>query len=79
MTAGTDVLLYMDKQGATSMVKFEDIYIGDVVQVRTCFGTGVPIRARVVGVDINIKNGQPGIDYVPFAGGRSQLGISAPG
>lgn len=53
------------------MVKFKDINIGDVVQVRTCFGTGVPIRARVVGVDINIKNGQPGIDYVPFAGGTT--------
>jgi hypothetical protein len=44
-------------------VKFEDLREGSVVIVRGCFGTGPEERVKVEGLDRDIKNGLPGIDY----------------
>ena len=44
-------------------VKFEDLREGSVVIVRGCFGTGPEERVKVEGLDRDIKNGRPGIDY----------------
>ena len=44
-------------------VKFEDLREGSVVIVRGCFGTGPEERVKVEGLDRDIKNGYPGIDY----------------
>lgn len=45
------------------MVRLEDIREGSVVIVRGSFGQGKPQRVVVTGVDEDIKNGRPGIDY----------------
>jgi len=45
------------------MVTLKDIREGSVVIVRGNFGNGKPQRAVVTGVDEDIKNGRPGIDY----------------
>ena len=45
------------------MVKLEDVREGSVVIVRGNFGNGKPQRVVVTGVDEDIKNGRPGIDY----------------
>jgi hypothetical protein len=44
-------------------VKLKDIREGSVVIVRDNFGTGKPREVTVVGLDEDIKNGRPGIDY----------------
>ena len=44
-------------------VKFEDLREGSVVIVRGNFGNGPPQRVKVEGLDRDIKNGIPGIDY----------------
>jgi hypothetical protein len=46
-----------------SNVKLEDIREGSVVIVRGNFGSGPEERVTVEGVDSDIKNGMPGIDY----------------
>ena len=40
-----------------------DIRVGSRVIVRDNFGTGAPRVVTVVGLDEDIKNGRPGIDY----------------
>jgi hypothetical protein len=45
------------------MVKLKDIREGSVVIVRGAFGMGKPERVVVTGLDEDIKNGRPGIDY----------------
>ena len=45
------------------MIKLEDVREGSVVIVRGNFGQGKPQRVVVTGVDEDIKNGRPGIDY----------------
>ena len=44
-------------------VKFEDLREGSVVIVRGNFGNGPEERVKVEGLDRDIKNGYPGIDY----------------
>jgi hypothetical protein len=44
-------------------VKFEDLREGSVVIVRGAFGTSPEERVKVEGLDRDIKNGLPGIDY----------------
>jgi hypothetical protein len=44
-------------------VKFEDLREGSVVIVRGNFGNGPEERVKVEGLDRDIKNGLPGIDY----------------
>jgi hypothetical protein len=44
-------------------VKFEDLREGSVVIVRGAFGTGPEERVTIEGLDRDIKNGRPGIDY----------------
>ena len=36
---------------------------GSVVYVRTNFGQGPTVKGTVTGVEEDVKNGQPGIDY----------------
>ena len=45
------------------MVKLSDVREGTIVMVRSNFGSGFAVRARVDGVEADIKNGRPGIDY----------------
>jgi hypothetical protein len=45
------------------MVQLEDIRVGSTVRVRGAFGSGPITLASVEGVDADIKNGRPGIDY----------------
>ena len=45
------------------MVKLEDIRVGSVVIVREAFGTGPERQVVVEAVEVDIKNGRPGIDY----------------
>jgi hypothetical protein len=45
------------------MVDLKDIREGSVVIVRGNFGSGAPQRVVVTGLDEDIKNGRPGIDY----------------
>jgi hypothetical protein len=45
------------------MVKLSDVREGSIVMVRGNFGSGFAVRARVDGVEADIKNGRPGIDY----------------
>jgi hypothetical protein len=45
------------------MIRLQDIREGSVVYVRTNFGTGPAVKARVVEVCEDVKNGRPGIDY----------------
>jgi hypothetical protein len=45
------------------MVTINDVRKGSRVIVRPEFGTGLPVRVRVVEVESDIKNGRPGIDY----------------
>jgi hypothetical protein len=45
------------------MVKLKDLREGSVVYVRTNFGTGPRVKATVVEVCEDVKNGLPGIDY----------------
>jgi len=40
-----------------------DIREGSIVRVRDNFGNGSPRNVTVTGVDEDIKNGRPGIDY----------------
>lgn len=44
-------------------VKFDDLREGSVVIVRGNFGNGPEQRVKVEGLDRDIKNGIPGIDY----------------
>jgi len=44
-------------------VMLSDIRVGSVVRVRDNFGMGSPKTVTVTGVDEDIKNGRPGIDY----------------
>jgi len=44
-------------------VMLSDIREGSIVRVRDNFGTGSPKNVTVTGVDEDIKNGLPGIDY----------------
>ena len=44
-------------------VKLADVREGSVVIVRGNFGSGPEETVTVEGVDSDIKNGQPGIDY----------------
>jgi hypothetical protein len=44
-------------------VLLSDIRVGSRVIVRDSFGTGKPREVTVVGLDEDIKNGRPGIDY----------------
>ncbi len=45
------------------MVKLNQIREGSIIKVRGGFGTEPAKRAVVTGVEENIKNGRPGIDY----------------
>lgn len=45
------------------MVTLDQVKEGSVVIVRGDFGQGKPQRVVVTGVDEDIKNGRPGIDY----------------
>ena len=45
------------------MVKLKDMRAGSIVMVRTNFGGGPAVRARVEDVCEDVKNGRPGIDY----------------
>jgi hypothetical protein len=44
-------------------IKISDIREGSVVVVRDNFGQGSPKTVTVSGVDDDIKNGRPGIEY----------------
>jgi hypothetical protein len=44
-------------------VQLEDVREGSIVIVRGNFGSGPEERVKVEGVDSDIKNGIPGIDY----------------
>ena len=44
-------------------VMLSDIREGSIVRVRDNFGSGSPKNVIVTGVDEDIKNGLPGIDY----------------
>jgi hypothetical protein len=44
-------------------VKLSDMRVGSRVIVRDNFGTGRPREVTVEGLDEDIKNGRPGIDY----------------
>jgi hypothetical protein len=44
-------------------VLLSDIREGSIVRVRDNFGMGSPKNVTVTGVDEDIKNGLPGIDY----------------
>jgi len=44
-------------------VMLSDIREGSIVRVRDNFGMGSPRTVTVLGVDEDIKNGLPGIDY----------------
>lgn len=44
-------------------VKLKDLREGSVVYVRGSFGNGAPVRATVIDVCEDVKNGYPGIDY----------------
>lgn len=44
-------------------VKLSDIRVGSRVVVRDNFGNGSPKTVTVTGLDEDIKNGRPGIDY----------------
>jgi len=44
-------------------IKLSQVREGSVVMVRGCFGNDPAVRATVTGVDSDIKNGLPGIDY----------------
>jgi len=44
-------------------VMLSDIREGSIVRVRDNFGNGSPKTVTVTGVDEDIKNGFPGIDY----------------
>jgi len=44
-------------------VMLSDIREGSIVRVRDNFGNGSPKTVTVLGVDEDIKNGLPGIDY----------------
>jgi hypothetical protein len=46
-----------------TQVKLKDIREGSRVIVRDNFGMGKPREVTVLGVEADIKNGQPGIDY----------------
>jgi hypothetical protein len=46
-----------------SNVQLKDVREGSVVIVRCNFGSGPEERVTVEGVDSDIKNGMPGIDY----------------
>lgn len=46
-----------------SRVKISDIREGSRVVVRDNFGSGKPREVTVLGVEDDIKNGRPGIDY----------------
>lgn len=45
------------------MITLKNVRVGSVVLVRGGFGQDPAVRARVVNVEQDIKNGQPGIDY----------------
>jgi len=51
------------------MITLNKVREGSIVLVRGDFGSGLPVRARVVYVLSNIKNDRPGIDYATFDGG----------
>ncbi len=44
-------------------VMLSDIRVGSRVIVRDNFGSGKPREVTVVGVEEDVKNGLPGIDY----------------
>lgn len=48
------------------MIRLRDIREGSVIRVRSDFGGGTVITAVIVGVEKDIKNGLPGIDYHPI-------------
>lgn len=52
------------------MVNLSDVRIGSKVQVRGCFGNDRAKRGLVTGVESNIKNGEPGIDYTSISDGE---------
>jgi hypothetical protein len=45
------------------MVRLADIRVGSTIRVRGAFGSGPVTLASVEGVEADIKNGYPGIDY----------------
>jgi hypothetical protein len=45
------------------MITLEQVREGSTVLVRGSFGNAPARRATVTGVEADIKNGQPGIDY----------------
>lgn len=47
------------------MITIKQVREGSVVYVRGNFGTGPAQRVVVTGVESDIKNGYPGIDYYP--------------
>ena len=50
------------------MVTIKQIRKGSIVMVRGGFGSDPAVRARVVNVEKDIKNGFPGIDYETMDG-----------
>ena len=50
------------------MVQMTQVRPGSTVLVRGGFGSGATVRATVESVESDIKNGQPGIDYVTDKG-----------
>ena len=48
---------------------WDKIKEGSVVYVRTNFGSGPTIKGTVTGIEEDIKNGQPGVDYTSEDGG----------
>ena len=44
-------------------VLLSDMRVGSQVRVRDNFGNGQPRTVTVTGLDEDIKNGRPGIDY----------------
>jgi len=50
------------------MIDFDRLKAGSVVVVRGEFGSGPAVRATIENVEQDVKNGQPGIDYVDSKG-----------
>jgi len=46
------------------MISLKQLREGSIVYVRGAFGTGPSVKATVVEVCEDVKNGRPGIDYV---------------
>ena len=55
------------------MITLKEVRVGSVVVVRGDFGGGKPQQVVVEGVDEDIKNGLPGIDYADHWAYLSQV------